>query len=155
MSAFFRLSETRFRVADTMEAREDSMNPNYTEPGHGYAVSIWSTPGLFNGSGRPVFCGPKNRNYFEVNQIVPAPDPRFQRFQSGRLHNLKAAGACWIHPTRLIYDTLRQHPTVASKPLPDRLGVATFKAFYDHEKHGVSVSGSTWQAGLCKLRCLR
>src|SRR5712691_7402412 len=33
------LSETRFRVADTMESREGGMNINYTEVALGYGVS--------------------------------------------------------------------------------------------------------------------
>src|SRR5882724_8572191 len=57
------LSETRFRVADTMESREGGMNINYTEAALGSEFRL-RIKVLFDRYRRPVFCGPENGDDF-------------------------------------------------------------------------------------------
>lgn len=51
----------------------------------------------------------------------------------GRFHDLEAAGTHWINPTRVVANAFRQHSAILSKPLPNKLRVAVFEAFDDHE----------------------
>jgi len=125
-SALRRLSETRFRAADTMESREGGMNSNYTEVAVGYGFRR-RLPVLVERYWCPVFRGGEDWDDFEVQKIIPPPSPFTQRLQTWRPHNLEAPSDERIDPTGLIYNNLGQHAAMPPKPFPNCLGSLPLK----------------------------
>jgi len=85
---------------------------------------------------RPIFLRRQNRHNLEINQIGPAVDPCLKSITILCFHHLETAGIRRIHPTRMINNTVRQHPAITNKSFPDRMRITILEIFDDHEKHG-------------------
>ena len=61
--------------------------------------------------------------------------PFLQQFGIRRFHNLEAARAAGLNPTRAVDDAFREHPAALPEALADKRRLSGLKTFNDHEEH--------------------
>ena len=85
---------------------------------------------------RPEISGRDYGNHFEVDQVVPAMDPYFQRFRIRRFHDLETPNGLRIDPASVVNDAIGEHAPGVAEAFRDWPEIGLFEMLDDHEQHG-------------------